>query len=254
MEQQQFINMEDDSKDKKYFTIVPNYVLNHSAAIDQSVYIQMKRLTEEEGRDICYPSVGYLMKQLKVGKIVLKKSIKYLINNKWIEDKGKRKIKTAGGYQWVQCYKVNDIWKLNMDYYQGGDRQPPLPQTKGGTDLIKEGTIACTQEEHIKEELYNVATPSVAGKEINDLIELFKPINPSYERLFRNKTQRACLERMVKKHSKEKIEWVLNILPKTNQIKYAPTITTPLQLEDKLGLLLAFIQREKNREPKFIKI
>jgi len=94
----------------------------------------------------------------------------------------------------------------------------------------------------------------VAGKEINDLIDLFKPINPSYERLFGNKTQRACLERMAKKHTKEKIERVLNILPKTNQMKYAPTITTPLQLEDKLGLLLVFIQKEKNREPKFIKI
>ncbi len=80
---------------------------------------------------------------------------------------------------------------------------------------------------------------------IFDLIEKFKEVNPSYERLFRNKTQRACLERMVKKHGKEKMEQILNVLSKTNQMKYAPTITTPLQLEDKLGLLLAFIQKEK---------
>lgn len=87
------------------------------------------------------------------------------------------------------------------------------------------------------------ATPSVAG--LNDLIELFKPINPSYERLFANTTQRSALERLVKKHGQEKILWTLNILPKTNSMKFAPTITTPIQLEEKLGMLISFINREK---------
>ena len=37
------LSISDESGDKKYFTLVPNYILNHSSAIDQSLYLQMKR-------------------------------------------------------------------------------------------------------------------------------------------------------------------------------------------------------------------
>jgi len=99
-----------------------------------------------------------------------------------------------------------------------------------------------------------LATPSVAGKEINDLIEKFKEVNPSYQRLFRNKTQRSALERMVKSHGQEKIEKILEIIPKMNGKQYAPVITTPIQLEEKLGLLIAFINKERNKSKMVIEI
>lgn len=96
----------------------------------------------------------------------------------------------------------------------------------------------------------------VNGKEINDLINLFKEVNPSYKRLFDNKTQRSALERLVKQHSQEKIEWAIKVLSKTNKMKFAPVICTPLQLESKLGQLKAFIQKEQIsfHERKIIKI
>ena len=94
------------------------------------------------------------------------------------------------------------------------------------------------------------------GKEINDLISLFKEVNPSYQRLFGNKTQRSALERLVKQHGQEKIEWAIKVLPKTNKTKFAPVITTPYMLESKLGQLIAFMQKEsgENNEYKVAKI
>lgn len=80
---------------------------------------------------------------------------------------------------------------------------------------------------------------------LNPLIELFKPINPSYERLYANKTQRGALQRLVDKHGEEKIVKILETIQKTNQVKYAPTITTPLELENKLATLLLFLKREQ---------
>lgn len=120
---------------------------------------------------------------------------------------------------------------------------PPLKGGKGGYTkngyTINNDTINTNNK-------YLLATPkSVAGKEINELIDLFKPINPSYERLFANKTQRSALGRMFKKYGKEKMEWVIGILRQTNQMMYAPVIITPLQLEDKLGNLIAFINKQK---------
>jgi len=89
-----------------------------------------------------------------------------------------------------------------------------------------------------------------AGNQINLLIDLFKEVNPTYERLFGNKTQRGALERLVKKFGVEEIKKIIEILPLLNKQQYAPTITTPYQLEEKLGQIKAFIQ--KNNQVKGI--
>lgn len=91
----------------------------------------------------------------------------------------------------------------------------------------------------------SLAPQDGAGKLINDLIDGFKGVNPNFERLFPNKTERKALERMTKKHGHEKIKKVIEQLVKTNSIAYAPVITTPLQLERKLGNLIAFYQRKR---------
>jgi hypothetical protein len=111
------IKIQDNSGDKKYFTIIPNYILNHSTANDQALYLQMKRLAGENGE--CIAGIRYLMKQMGVGYKAVQKSIKYLIKHKWIEYTGKRTIKTLGGQQKVNSYQVNNIWNLNNKYFQG---------------------------------------------------------------------------------------------------------------------------------------
>ena len=107
--EEQKMLIKDGGNDKKYFTLIPNFILNHSTAIDQAVYSQLKRLTDETNKTICYPSFRYLKKQLKIGEGNLRKSIEYLIQHKWIEDTGKRKIITGGGYQFVQTYKISNF-------------------------------------------------------------------------------------------------------------------------------------------------
>ena len=89
---------------------------------------------------------------------------------------------------------------------------------------------------------------TACGSEINILIEKFKPINPAYERLFSNTTQRAVLERMVKQFTYEKVAGMIDALPEIVSQKYAPQISTPVQLENKLGQLLIFIKQNKKEE------
>ena len=104
-------------------------------------------------------------------------------------------------------------------------------------------------EEEVEEE-YNIISKPQADlhdKEpsLNDLIKLFEPVNPNYADIYKNKTQRKALEELVKKHGAEKIVKTLQILPATIGQKYAPVITTPLQLKNKLGNLIAFVQRQQ---------
>jgi phage replication O-like protein O len=82
---------------------------------------------------------------------------------------------------------------------------------------------------------------------INKFIAMFKNVNPSYELLFKNKTQRAAVERLVKKYGQEWVENLINRLPEIIKIPYAPQITTPYELEVKLGKLKVFLEQEKNK-------
>lgn len=89
---------------------------------------------------------------------------------------------------------------------------------------------------------------------INAFIELFKDLNPSYEQIFKNKTQRQAVERLLKKYGEEKVENMVEAAKNCLGKPYAPTITTPLLLEQKLGNLMAYYQRENNNSHKVIKI
>ena len=72
------------------------------------------------------------MNQLGIGRIALKKSLKYLLVHKWITYKGKRKVNTKGGAQEVNVYTVNDLWKMNADYFSKGvSKTAPLDENKG---------------------------------------------------------------------------------------------------------------------------
>jgi len=150
------ISIQDDSGDKEFFTIVPNYILNHSTALDQALYLQLKRLSGDGKTNYCYPSVKYLMKNLGVGKKALRKSFEYLLKNKWIDFLGKKRVMTAGGHQWINTYKINNIWKVNTDYYKGGSERTPLSkgglkELKGGLKEPKGGLAVACKEERIKE-------------------------------------------------------------------------------------------------------
>src|SRR3990167_8246520 len=103
--------IQDDSGDKDYFTIIPNYIANHSTANDQSLYFQMKRYAGEDGE--CFATEATLMKKMGIGQKAFNKSLKYLIDRGWISYIGRTKGKTRP----IKTYKINNIWKLNNDSY-----------------------------------------------------------------------------------------------------------------------------------------
>ena len=87
-------------------------------------------------------------------------------------------------------------------------------------------------------------------KDIAKGINLFKKINPSTEVLFVNKTQRASTKRLINKYGIGWLEKAVVRLEETNAMPYAPRITTPYELETKLGQLKVFLQQEKAKSTK----
>ncbi|MFA6314948.1 MAG: hypothetical protein WC648_01080 [Candidatus Paceibacterota bacterium] len=91
-----------------------------------------------------------------------------------------------------------------------------------------------------------LAPQAVQEISVNDCISLFEPINPTFERLYSNKSQRSAMDRLLKKFGGEKMIATLRELPKLINKPYAPTITTPIQLESKLGSLISFYYKQKS--------
>lgn len=102
----------------------------------------------------------------------------------------------------------------------------------------------------INNKLNNIAETSSAGKEISELIFLFKSVNPLYEKLFSNTTERKAISHLLSKLGREKLEGAIRILEKTNREEFAPTITKPTELERKLANLISFVQKKQLKPSK----
>jgi len=248
---QQQLNIQDESNDRRYFTIIPNFILNHSTIYDREVFVQMKRIAGEDGT--CWTSQKTLSKQCGISINRLKKSIQYLVDHKWIKFVGTKKVGTKGGNQEVNEYRIADLWKMNVDFYQSKgvspNNTPCQKETERGITPEAKGVSPGDDKEEpcINKNPIIFVAQGATGNETNDLIDLFKTVNPTWERLFGNKSQRAAIERLVKKIGRDKVEGGIKILAQTNAMEFSPKIFTPYELEKKLGALIAFVKKEGNK-------
>jgi hypothetical protein len=248
------INIKDESGDRKYFTQIPNYIANHSTANDQALYFQMKRYAGEDGQ--CFATQETLRKKLGIGKQAFNKSLDYLLKKQWIKFVGF----TSGKTRPIKTYSIVDIWKLNVMEYEeispktavsfekeispktDGDKSQNGSKISPRMAIEEEPSLIRTNKKNI------LSTLSVErNKEIGELIDLFKIVNPSYKTLFVRKVQRAAAQRMLEERGWEELEKIIQMLPKTNIMQFAPKITTPLELEDKMAKLICFCQQEKRK-------
>ena len=88
------------------------------------------------------------------------------------------------------------------------------------------------------------------GPLVNDLLFLFSQVNPSYRQLYSNITERRCLSRLIDLYGDEKLRNLISSLPSIVQRPYAPRITTPYELEVKMGKLLLFLKQEESNNQK----
>lgn len=101
------------------------------------------------------------------------------------------------------------------------------------------------QSNLIKSNLIQLNSGDDKSSQISEVIDLFKDVNPSYKKWFSNKTQRLAVTRLLEIHGLAQLQKVIAFLPKSNRTSYMPTITTPLQLEDKWASLESNLIKKK---------
>lgn len=89
---------------------------------------------------------------------------------------------------------------------------------------------------------------AIVNKKFAELIDQFKLLNPAHYQFFSNKTQRAALQRLIDRLGYDRVWNVVQIAAQANGQTFAPSITTPLELERKLGHLATFVRRTKNKK------
>jgi len=147
------IEIKNESNDHNYFTVIPNYILNHSTATAQALYLQLKRLAGDNG--VAYPGSRFLKERLHISQPTLRKEFKYLLDKGWIKFAGEKVIETDGGYQEVKAYKIVDLWQLNSEYYQKQRGEKIEPPCQRGEKIDTQGVKSGGEKIGTKEEQYN---------------------------------------------------------------------------------------------------
>lgn len=150
----------------------------------------------------------------------------------------KRGNMSGQGNIWI-INKYYDTWKLvNMARLVKRNKKGSL------TDRLNLVKTARQSKETIKRK-DKESSNGVPSQDIQSFIYSFKGINPSYEQLFKNTTERSSSERLISKYGIEKMLKTTEQLPYIILQPYAPRITTPYELERNLGKLIAFISQNK---------
>ena len=106
------IKIQDESGDRKYFSTIPHYIVNHSNAYEQSLYLIMKRFAGENRT--CWASLNTLSKMMGVHKTTTSKTITKLLKRKWIREI--EPVKVKGGE--VRQFVIVDLWRKAIEFYE----------------------------------------------------------------------------------------------------------------------------------------
>lgn len=151
-----------------------------------------------------------------------------------------------GSGHWHVTYTLHE--KACMQFSEPGFSEPGFSEPGKPPNISKKDISKKELVRKIK--LQAEPADRSQGVLVNELMDNFKLVNPSIARLFANKTQRAALERMLTERGFEPMAKLISSLAHSNAAPYAPTVTTPVQLETKMGSLIAYWTKLKNEQPK----
>jgi phage replication O-like protein O len=131
-----------------------------------------------------------------------------------------------------------------MDYQKGLDGLP-----------IGGDTIVTTTNDTSTKDTITIATPSVAeNKQVVEIIDAFKTTGLNPLMGYNRSDQRNACKELLKAYGLEKVLGAIKYAASIAGQQYAPVITTPQQLKEKIGALSAHLKRSKNNDYSVVKI
>lgn len=235
-----------DKRNKGWFFLDNEYLNGYAkifGAIGTAIYVSLCRHVDAEQK--CFPSQELISKELAIAPRTVRKYLKMFADYNLIEVK---RDKSDKGTWLNNTYYLIDKseWKaVHRQQVPMDDQRQMTTEPEANDDTIQRQPLPTknTNRKNTNKKNTNIANSSEFADKVNYFIKLFEPINPNYTELYKNTTQRNTLLWLIEKHGPEKIEQILKALPKIIYQKYAPSITTPLQLKNKLAQLVVFVRQ-----------
>lgn len=240
-----------DHRNKSMFRVDDEYLNGYAKLCGTNatlVYLCLCRHADRHQES--FPSIEGMAEKLDISRDSVMRGIKSLIDWNIISKvRERRKDATWLNNRYVLIDK--SVWKpkpntqvadSNMDNQVANDGV-----AKSQIEPIQVA-VSDTKDTHTKVTHYKEATQSVAG--MNELIDLFKGVNPMYTDFFKNTTERKAIEHVVSKLGFEKTKNLLVALPEIVSKKFAPKITKPTELKRDLGKLVLFFKQESQYKNK----
>lgn len=196
-----------------------------------------------------FPQIKLMAEELAVSKDTIMKGVDNLEKYNVIQVKKNR---TKGG-QWLNnTYTLIDKSEwikhqvANTDMAtQVANNHPPSgsqpPDQVANTD---------TKETHKQGNTYKETHNTEASfGDINLLIKEFEKVNPASKKFYARPPQRKACQFLIDTYGFERVRSVIEkTLPKTNGLQFFPTITTPMQLQDKWASLESAIRKHQSEK------
>lgn len=210
-----------------YFAVIPADVrYAEISANSKLLYGEITALTSKEG--FCWASNAYFAKLYGTTQKTV---------SRWIQE-----LKNIGAIDYT--VENRNTRKITILVDRGIPKNVhPVPQKCPGGDPQK-----CPHINTRYINTSNISAPqSGEGGEVNEIIDLFQEINPNTNQLFKRKHEREAVSRLLKKIGREKLEAAILAVKESNGMEYAPVITTPRELEERFGKLVAFWQKKRSK-------
>lgn len=141
----------------------------------------------------------------------------------------------------------NPTTDIPTTYKERDSKKEIVKKSNGATATPKpcgdthRSPVGATKETHNKETHKSEHSPAL----VSELLGEFLTVNPTTN--FGNKTQRSAIQVLLNKFGEERTRKIIEYAISVQGKQFAPTITTPYQLKEKLGSLMIFHQRQENK-------
>lgn len=137
-------------------------------------------------------------------------------------------------------YGINKNYEEWLPLVQGLE----LVQRKYQTSAKARTETSAKARTHKRKKENTKETSEHSSQGIVSVIEAFSKINPACKRYYGNTTQRQACQDLINEFGLERIILIVEqTLPRTNKLKFFPTIDTPVQLREKFTKLESAIIR-----------
>ncbi len=147
--------------------------------------------------------------------------------------------------------KAGLLIKFNKDYEKWVVNAGLLVKSqhefgKGGFTKTSKGGLTHKRKKEMTKEI-----PEQSSEDISFIIKQFESINPSSKNFYGRPPQRKACLFLIETYGFDRVVLVVQkTLPKTNGMQFFPTITTPIQLQDKWSMLESAIKRYQSENKK----